>query len=584
MLAKIKDFEEGIVSTVKAMCGTEKLDIDFDAGKLYFSNVNQNSFNKNRISLPQISSQNDFEAARAFGDLAAFYLKFHNQKIHQTLSDQDSQKLFESFEKIRVICEGSKSFKGSSINIESLIDEELDVATDYSFLPFLLLKNPSLQTRVENLRKIIGKDLLKKIDQLDELTFDQKRFAQKSLEIIEFLNEQKKEQNQEGGKSDDQKDPEPQNQESEDSQSNEENVEAEVQINKSKKSEQNDGESSSGETQNAKIFEEIDQEMPGDEEVLDLGSNESKIKFVPKYKIFSKKFDQIVRADDLMSHDEAENLRNQLDLKIAKLERISKQLTAKLKRKLLAKKQIFFEFDKEEGLLDPKKIPQIIISPLFRNNYLTVQENDYQNTILSILIDNSGSMRGTPIVMSAMAAEMIAKIFEGFGIKTEILGFTTVDWRGGKSRKLWEESGKPKNPGRLSDTRHIIYKHANQSFKKSRNNLALMLKDGTLKENIDGEALIWAATRLKNRTEKRKILLVISDGTPVDDATNSNNDSDILNDHLHQTITQLEKHSKIEIAAIGIGHNVGDFYQNSIVVKNIEELGDVMVNKICDLL
>jgi cobaltochelatase CobT len=582
MLAKIKGFEEVISSTIKAISENENLNIDFDATKMDFSEIKSDSFNKKRISLPQISSPRDFEKVRAFGDLAALYLRFHNNKIHQILPDEDSQKLFDSFEKLRVISTGSKEFKGMSENIEPLIDKDLEGINDYSFLPFLLLKNPSLQTRIGAFRKIIGKDLLEKVNQLESLTFDQKQFAKKSLEIIEFLNDQKKEQDQEND-SQNESETKDQPQENEDQNSNEENVETEVKIDKSKPSEPEETDAG-GEKKNAKIFKEIEQENSGEEEIQDLGSNESKIKFVPKYKIFSKKFDQTIKADDLMNRQEAENLRNQFDLKIAKLERISKQLTAKLKRKLLAKKQILFEFDKEEGILDPRKIPQIITNPLSKNNYLTVQENDYQNTILSILIDNSGSMRGTPIVMSAMAAEIITKIFEGFGIKTEILGFTTVDWRGGKSRKLWEESGKPENPGRLSDIRHIIYKHANQSFKKSKNNLALMLKDGTLKENIDGEALIWAATRLKNRSEKRKILLVISDGTPVDDATNSNNDGDILNDHLHQTIAHLEKHSKIEIAAIGIGHNVGDFYHNSISIKNIEELGDVMINKICDLL
>ncbi|MFT7087132.1 MAG: cobaltochelatase CobT [Rickettsiales bacterium] len=582
MLAKIKGFEEVISSTIKAISENENLNIDFDATKMDFSEIKSDSFNKKRISLPQISSPRDFEKVRAFGDLAALYLRFHNNKIHQILPDEDSQKLFDSFEKLRVISTGSKEFKGMSKNIEPLIDKDLEGINDYSFLPFLLLKNPSLQTRIGAFRKIIGKDLLEKVNQLESLTFDQKQFAKKSLEIIEFLNDQKKEQDQEND-SQNESETKDQPQENEDQNSNEENVETEVKIDKSKPSEPEETDAG-GEKKNAKIFKEIEQENSGEEEIQDLGSNESKIKFVPKYKIFSKKFDQTIKADDLMNRQEAENLRNQFDLKIAKLERISKQLTAKLKRKLLAKKQILFEFDKEEGILDPRKIPQIITNPLSKNNYLTVQENDYQNTILSILIDNSGSMRGTPIVMSAMAAEIITKIFEGFGIKTEILGFTTVDWRGGKSRKLWEESGKPENPGRLSDIRHIIYKHANQSFKKSKNNLALMLKDGTLKENIDGEALIWAATRLKNRSEKRKILLVISDGTPVDDATNSNNDGDILNDHLHQTIAHLEKHSKIEIAAIGIGHNVGDFYHNSISIKNIEELGDVMINKICDLL
>lgn len=573
-----KDLEESIISTIKAITEIDKIAVDFELEEANFTAINQNSFLANKISLPKITNHH-LKKTRAFADLAALYLKFHNHKIHQiNLEDDQSQKLFDDFEKFRLIKKGCAEFKGIAVNLQEILEENLEAISDYSFLPFLLLENPHFKTKISAYQKIIGRDLLAKIHQLSELTNDQKAFSHKVLEIIEFLNNQ----NQEGEKQIEEQ-TENQNQDKappkqDEPSHNEENAPQEIQIDKTT------SRLESEENKEAKVFEQSEQEIFSDTEIEDLGDNDGNLKFVPEYKIFTKKFDQIIRADDLINDNELDNLRHQLDLKIGKLDRISKQLTAKLKRKLLAKKQIFFEFNKEEGLLDRQKMSQIIAKPLSGNNYLSIKEDDYQNTILSILLDNSGSMRGTPIVMSAMAAEIIAKIFEGFGIKTEILGFTTVDWRGGKARKLWEEAGKPKNPGRLSDIRHIIYKHANQSFKKSKNNLALMLKDGTLKENIDGEALIWASTRLKNRSEKRKILLVISDGTPVDDSTNSNNDHDILNDHLHQTIHRLEKHSKIEIAAIGIGHNVGDFYHNSITVKNIEELGGVMINKICDLL
>ena len=234
MLAKIKDFEEGIVSTIKAITAIEKLDIDFDVLDLDFSAINSESFRKKQISLPQISGQNDFEKARAFGDLAALYLKFNNRKIRQILPDEDSQKLFDSFEKIRVIKQGSESFKGSASNIEPLIDKELETIVDYSFLPFLILDNPALQTRIGGFKKITGKDLLKKIAQLGELTSNQEKFAQKSLEIIEFLNDQKNDQGQEDGESQDKTEPESQDKENDEQNNNEENIEAEVQIDKSK--------------------------------------------------------------------------------------------------------------------------------------------------------------------------------------------------------------------------------------------------------------------------------------------------------------------------------------------------------------
>jgi len=581
MVHNYKDLEESIVSTIKAITEIDKITVDFELETenfvANFAAINQNHFSNNKISLPKITN-NNIDKTRAFADLATVYLKFHNKKIHQqNLENEQSQQLFDNLEKFRLIKQGCESFKGIEVNLEKILSENLEAINDYSFLPFLLLETSSLKTKINAYKKLIGKELLEKINQLSELTNNQKAFANKALELIEFLNNQNKETKQkeeEQSKSESEERPQPQNQES----NNEENIEQEIKIDKSLSTAQSE------KNKEAKVFEQSKQEISSSDEIEDLSSNKSKIKFVPEYKIFTKKFDQIIRASDLIDSTELDNLRHQLDLKLEKLDRISKQLTGKLKRKLLAKKQIFFEFNKEEGLLDRKKMSQIIARPNVGNNYLTIREDDYQNTVLSILLDNSGSMRGTPIVMSAMAAEIIAKIFESFGIKTEILGFTTVDWRGGKARKLWEEQGKPKNPGRLSDLRHIIYKNADQSFKKSKNNLSLMLKDGILKENIDGEALIWASTRLKNRSEKRRILLIISDGTPVDDSTNSNNDNDILNDHLHQTIHRLEKHSKIEIAAIGIGHNVGDFYHNSITVKNIDELGDVMINKICGLL
>lgn len=585
-----KHIEDAIISTIRAISKIDDVDVNFEDEISNFEKLNQNSFADKVVNLPLISNNSDIGKTRAIADLGALYLKFHQEKIHQVLGDENSQKLYDDFEKFRIIDLGFEEYKGIKANLENVLEESLNKINDYSFLPFLILpfdekkKDTLLQKRIEAYKKIIGKDLLAKITELSKSIHDQRIFSSKSLELIDFLNSQK-DGEQKGEKNSD-KTEQSENNKAEEKQeneeqiiSNEENVEKQVELDHS-----GDKEELDDEKKDAKIMEKIEEEKSGEQEIDDLQSNKSNLKFINKYTIFTKKFDQIIKAEDLMDRVQAEDLRSQLELKIEKLEKISKKLTAKLKRKLLAKKQILFEFDKEEGLLDQKKISQIIARPLARNHYLTVQENDYQNTVLSILIDNSGSMRGAPIVMSAMAAEIITKIFEKFGIKIEILGFTTVDWRGGKSRKLWEEMNKPKNPGRLSDIRHIIYKNANQTFKKSKNNLALMLKDGILKENIDGEALIWAATRLKNRSEKRKILLVISDGTPVDDSTNSFNDSNILEDHLHQTIHHLEKHSRIEVAAIGIGHEVGEFYHNSISIKNIEELGDVMINKICDLL
>ena len=235
-------------------------------------------------------------------------------------------------------------------------------------------------------------------------------------------------------------------------------------------------------------------------------------------------------------------------------------------------------------ILDRKKLVRMVIDPMMEDVWISNKIHEYQDTALTILIDNSGSMRGNPIVMSALACEIIAEILEKYSVKTEIIGFTTADWKGGRPRKLWESSGRARNPGRLNELRHIIYKHFNQKFKKSRINLGLMLKEGLLKENIDGEALLFARARLMQQSEKRKILMVISDGTPVDDSTASANDGDILAEHLRHVINKIEKQTQIEIVGVGIGHTTEEFYRNSITIRSLEELGDVMIEKITDLL
>ena len=567
------DAQESIISTLKAISQIKKVNINFNNQEIAFTDINQDSFLAHDISLPSIYTYDNLCNTRGFADLAALYLRFHNSKIHQQyLPNDESKNLFNDLEKFRLIKKGSEEFKGIVINLEKILIENLQQVSGYSFLPFLLLKTFStndLKINIAVYKKNINKDLLGKINELSKLSDDQQKFSYKALKLIEFLN-QKNKKNQ-------QKQPQPKKQDKtelkKDNKDSKKNSKEEIKIDKPPIKTKNENKKETLAPESNNIFQEPQTENS-------YNNKDFNIKFIPQYRVFTKKFDQIIKANDLSNKDELINLRHQFDLKLKKLEKISKKLTAKLKQKLLAKKQISYQFNKEEGLIDRKKMTQIVTKPFSGNHYLTINEERYQNTILSILLDNSGSMRGIPIIMTAMVVEIIAQIFESFRIKIEILGFTTSDWRGGKSRKLWEEKGKPQNPGRLSDLRHIVYKNAHQSFKNSKNNLALMLKDGVLKENIDGEALIWARKRLQNSNERRKILLVISDGTPVDDSTNSNNDDDILNNHLHQTIHNLEKHSQIEIAAIGIGHNVGDFYKNSIMVKNIEELGDAMIEKI----
>lgn len=587
--------EEGIISTIKAITGNDKIRANFTLENPDFISANHNSFLlSDEIALPKINtnSASKVNLARGLADLAAFYLAFHDNKIHhkQSFANSDVQAVFDNLEKFRLIIKGSENFKGAGLNLFKLIEnnlENFDPAT--GFLSLVLLEKSELKSKkIEQFlnvyKKFLNSDIKSKINELQGLTDDQEKFSLVSLELIDlFKNTGEKNQEKSKEGKEQTKETNLEKSQKEDASSNQENVESQ---NNQLEQKIDAGEASKQESGMGKSFDFINQEAPSDKETEIISNNENnhKIKFIPEYKIYTTKYDQIIKASDLATREELEQLREQFDLKLKKLSNISNRLTAKLKRKLLAKKDITYERNKEEGYLDRKKISQIIIRPFATDNYVTIKENAYQDTVICLLLDNSGSMRGQPIMMSAMACEIIVKILEKFGVKTEILGFTTVDWRGGKSRKLWDSNSKPANPGRLSDIRHIIYKNANQSFKKSQNNLGLMLKEGILKENIDGEALIWAKKRLDSYSQKRKILMVISDGTPVDDSTNSNNYTDILSDHLHHVISKIEKHSDIEITAIGIGHEVREFYKNSLMIANAADLGDVMIDRLCNLL
>lgn len=426
--------------------------------------------------------------------------------------------------------------------------------------------------------------VVKEIKNLAQLIHNQSKFELGVAKVLELLRseENSQDQNQNEEKSAEKPNSEKQKPKDDLNNSGPENVESEPEKNFS----QSEEDASSRPEENHKIADFKEDEKDGDTVVrLDQsGSHENKIEFKNPYKFFTSKFDEVIFPQKLISKNELELLRDQLDLKLGKLSGISKKMSLKLKRKLLSKQNSLQERDASRGVLDRKKLTRLIIDPSAEDIWITHKTHEYQDTCLTILLDNSGSMRGNPIVMSALACEIIAEILEKYSVKTEIIGFTTADWKGGKARKLWESSGRPHNPGRLNELRHIIYKHFNQSLKKSKVNLGLMLKEGILKENIDGEALLFARSRLMQQNEKRKILMVISDGTPVDDSTTSANDSDILSDHLRHVISKIEKQSKVEIVGVGIGHSTDDFYRNSIAIRSLEELGDVMIEKIAELL
>ena len=301
------------------------------------------------------------------------------------------------------------------------------------------------------------------------------------------------------------------------------------------------------------------------------------------YKIYTNQFDEIVKAENLENAVETNKLRKALDQQLIAFQDIVTKLANKLQRQLLAKQNRAWEFDLEEGLLDSSKLPRIIIDPYNSLSFKKEKDLDFKDTIVTLLIDNSGSMRGRPITIAAICADILSRTLERCSVKVEILGFTTKNWKGGQSRDFWNKKGKLKTPGRLNDLRHIIYKSADTQWRQAKNNLGLMLKEGLLKENIDGEAISWAFTRLKKRKEERKILMVISDGAPVDDSTLSVNSGDYLEKHLKKMVRFIEDKTEIEILAIGIGHDVSRYYNRAIKITDVNELGDVMISQLSSL-
>ncbi len=602
--SQTNQIKESLTSAARAIVKDEFLQLEFlsEVENNFFS-WNQNLIaNEQKIILPQIKisefdllEENLLIGSRAPLDMAACYLMFHDSQIHRAKNfSLDEQKLFDEFEKIRVIENIQGYYLGIVKNILSKIED--DVATialeEDSMISLILLKQifpkkilSQTEKLISKLERKISKKILQEIKNLAKKTSNQLVFGKAVEKIIEMIRSEKEANNQKEKE-------ENSNQKNKKSQ---DDLTSFGQENTEPKPDENflpEGalEEIKSEKEEQKISDLKQDENGGKSKAKSDKTDfeESEIKYKNPYKIFSSKFDEVIFPQKLVAKNELEILRDQLDLKLSKLSNISKKMSLKLKRKLLSKKNFFIERDSSRGVLDKKKLTRLVIDPTLEDIWINHKNHEYNDTALTILLDNSGSMRGNPIVMSALACEIIASILEKFSIKTEIIGFTTADWKGGRVRKMWENAGRPLNPGRLNELRHIIYKSFNQSFKKSKINLGLMLKEGILKENIDGEALLFARSRLMQQSEKRKILMVISDGTPVDDSTASANDENILSNHLLHVVKKIENSSfardKIEVVGIGIGHSTDDFYKNSIAIRGVEELGDVMIEKIINLI
>ena len=561
-----------------------------------FTFKNNKLENSNTIEIDDIKNPNDFIRMRAETDSEALKKRFSNEIIHRKNSptNNTSKSLYNIAEKIRYESLGGQMLKGIEKNFNKNYNlmislkkrdqlktkEDIPVAEAfelYMLKNFHQIKlNPLTSKMLGFWEKTFEKSIEKHKKFLQENMEDQKNYSSRFSKIFEEMDIFQTDENN------------PNNPENQDQGQNNPSNDDQDSSTEDSRDEDNDQQSQASLDSD---YDNVD-EFSLDEQLSDLNSDEKNSEQIIQkkidqlnldYKIFTTQYDEIIKAEKLENADESIKLRKTLDQQLIGFQDIITKLANKLQRQLLAKQNRSWEFDLEEGLLDSSKLPRIIMDPYNSLSFKKEKELDFKDTIVTLLIDNSGSMRGRPITIAAICADILSRTLERCSVKVEILGFTTKNWKGGQSREYWNKNEKPKQPGRLNDLRHIIYKGADTHWRQSKINLGLMLKEGLLKENIDGEAISWAFNRLKKRKEERKILMVISDGAPVDDSTLSVNSGDFLEKHLKKMVKFIETKTDIEILAIGIGHDVSRYYNKAIKITDVNELGDVMISQLSSM-
>jgi len=582
---KLEDFKAAISSTVRSLANSHKVEVTFG---------NQSEKNSNiSIKLPdlyEIKDEINYEEIRAIADSKSLKLRFSNNETLKKYEPEGniSKKLYKISEKIRCEKIGTSYFKGvknniekfyhkrvSNLNLKNSEEKIVEAFENFLRIKFLDFKNiNSVEKKFKTYKNDLSNKFQDKIKDLNNLTFNQEKFNSLVSKIISdmSLDESIDEEKKRDDSNENNKETKPQNQDQHASEQEKENEEMSI-----------DGGLPDIENQ-TRDSDKTEEEF----EIEDSSRPELRKKGKPgladlKYKIYTEEFDEIIKAEDLESIDELSRLRKNLDQQLLQLKNFISKLANKLQRKLLAKQNRSWDFDLEEGLLDTSKLPRIIMDPFNSLSFKKEKDIEFKDTLVTILIDNSGSMRGKPISVAAICADILSRTLERCMVKVEILGFTTKHWKGGSSREKWMKNEKPNLPGRLNDLRHIIYKSADTPWRQVKNNMGLMLKEGLLKENIDGEALRWAFNKMNRRKEDRKILMVISDGAPVDDSTLSTNTSDYLESNLKKTVKWIENKSSIELLAIGIGHDVTRYYNRAVKITDVQDLGDVMINQLTDL-
>jgi len=542
---------------------------------------------------------------RGHSDSLALRLACHDAALHRRIQPggQQARAIFEAVEQARVEAIGSRRMSGVAGNIGAMLDDryhrgKFDQISDRSDAPLeealaMLVREkltglappPAAKKLVDLWRPIIEKAASRDLDRLEDLIEDQRQFGDVVHDVLDALDmgEDRSSDSDDEDEGDDDKRQQEQGQEGEATESDEsQRMSAEdTQVSTD---EVPDSAAEATDAQQADMADDADMgdaESPGEpQRPRQFGRNEPR---GPDYRAFTMRFDETVAAEDLCEAEELDRLRGYLDKQLSHLQGVVARLANRLQRRLLAQQNRSWEFDLEEGLLDAARLSRIVVDPMHALSFKAEKDMQFRDTVVTLLLDNSGSMRGRPITVAATCADILARTLERCGVKVEILGFTTRAWKGGQSREQWLTAGKPANPGRLNDLRHIIYKSADHPWRRARKNLGLMMREGLLKENIDGEALDWAHKRLLARTEQRRILMMISDGAPVDDSTLSVNPGNYLERHLRYVIEEIETRSPVELIAIGIGHDVTRYYRRAVTIVDAEELGGAMTDKLAEL-
>ena len=585
-----EQFKQALISTAKVISedykpDVKKIDRDLNSKKIDIFDVTN------------LSNKNDFIRLRAETDSGALKKKFSDKEIfNKNLPNNPSCKpLYNIAEKIRYEVLGGKMLKGvrknlsenynqkiTSIHKDQLKNKE-DVPITEAFELYMLKKifNLELNTVSSKMLSFWEKDFVLSIDKhldfLNKNLEDQNIFSLKFSEILEHMDVFNS-NNDENTEDNDEKDNEQENKSE-----NNDDGQSDDKEDKNKQDENQTSLNAGFDLSDQLIDEELEDSKSFEDSKENIIQKTNLNNGEQEYKVFTTEFDETAKAETLENTKEIQRLRKSLDQQLIGFQDLITKLANKLQRQLLAKQNRAWEFDLEEGLLDSSKLTRIIMDPYNSLSFMKEKDLDFKDTIVTLLIDNSGSMRGRPITIAALCADILSRTLERCSVKVEVLGFTTKNWKGGKSREAWSKTDKIKNPGRLNDLRHIIYKGADTHWRQAKNNIGLMLKEGLLKENIDGEAISWAYNRIKKRKEERKILMVISDGAPVDDSTLSVNSGDFLEKHLKKMVKFIETKSDVEILAIGIGHDVSRYYDKAIKITDVHELGDVMISQLSGL-